>query len=105
MGVETPITTAQVQLPATLPNCRIHFQTIVTSFVLGETSAVPLFTAMYNNAEDKAVRTVTVELSKMKCVHSAFAWEVFDELLEKDFRTIGVVLEHSVLDSGSESQV
>ena len=57
---------------------------IVRNFCLGETLAVPLFAAMWAEAEEPAVRSVIERVLRDETRHRQFGWDVLDELLARD---------------------
>ena len=80
-GVNVPITVEQVRLAEPLPKMDRPIQTILGSFVIGETAAVPLFSSMLEEANDPRAIFVIENIIRDEKVHRGFAWKVLDELL------------------------
>ena len=58
--------------------------TILQSFCLGETFAVPLFDAMRRNASHPTVVAMLKRVLQDEAIHRAFGWTVLESLLEID---------------------
>ena len=58
--------------------------TIGSSFCLGETFAVPLFSAMRQHSTHPAARPVLDRVLQDEAAHRAFGWDTLDVLLELD---------------------
>ena len=83
-GVEVPIVVEQIQLAQELPRLQSPLKTLLCNFVIGETAAVRLFGHMLINASEPHAIRVLRAIVRDEKVHSAFAWQVLDELLEKE---------------------
>lgn len=83
-GVDVPITVDQVRLASELPKLQRPIQTIVGSFVIGETAAVLLFDRMRVNARNPRAAFVLDGIIRDEKVHRGFAWKVLDELLSME---------------------
>ena len=97
-GVEVPIAPEQVYLRSELPRLIDPLHIIVSSFVVGETSAVPLFGAMLANATDPSAVQVLQGIVRDEKVHRSFAWKVLDEILLQDASNNRRLLDHCGLD-------
>jgi hypothetical protein len=57
---------------------------VLRSFCLGETFAVPLFSAMRKHADHPAVQPILTRILRDEAIHRQFGWDVLDALLELD---------------------
>lgn len=62
--------------------------TIIRSFCLGETFAVPLFHRMYEGVSHPTALKVLTRVLQDEAVHRAFGWDVLDELLSRDEKNL-----------------
>jgi len=109
-GVDLPITVDQVCLASALPELQRPIQTIVGSFVIGETAAVPLFGRMRVYASNPRAAFVLDGIIRDEKVHRGFAWKVLDELLsmessQKLKAVCGIAIPHVTLHSYIQSHI
>lgn len=85
-GGDTPVDVAAADFgsPGGAPVFPAVVDTVVQSFCLGETLAVPLFAAMRRRATHPATRPVLDRILEDEAVHRALGWDLLDALITVD---------------------
>ena len=93
-GFAPPMANELIRIPSDVLPLEKPLYTIMSSFVLGETVAVPLFERMLCNAKDNHVKHVLQGILKDEKMHRSFAWQLLDGVLACDLDTMHPIHAH-----------